>query len=830
MLKVSMRVSLQWLKELVDCDQSVPDISQQLSLAGFEVDAIEDLTTLTQNIVVGFVLQQRPHPAVDKLNICWVDIGQDIPVQIVCGAPNIKEGIHVPVAKIGAKLPGVESTVVSSQLRGILSNGMICSLKELGRRFESTHGVAILEELINPIPTPGTPIGLALGMDDIILELAITANRPDSLSIVGIARELAALTGSELRLPIKTSLNKIQNLQSTQEVKEMINRGGIYTITEIKELKVSDSPSWMQRRLESAGIQPVNNITDILNYVMIEQGQPMFAFDKDILESISENDLRPSSLGLRRALKGESFSHSDQKETIQLSSDCLVVIYAGQPIALAGVTESALTMVTNTTSSIWLEAAVYAPQDIRVNSRQAGLRTDSSSRFEKGVIPDLTLEAVGRAVRLLEEFAGGVTGYTWSSQYIPLSETPIFLRNSSLQRLLGPVHFKENGTIACLSKQCIDKILLALDCQFEKMNDGWNVAIPPTRQLDLQREIDLIEEIARLIGFDNFTSHLPDPIGPGGLSSHQQVERKIRSLLINAGLQEMVSLSLVASNNSDETINSQERIPLANPLLAETSHLRESLWPEHIKAARRNLQASQPGYWAFEIGHVFRLADDKSIPEQLEILSGIISGEQRPRTWNKDGRMSNLGFYEAFSIIKYIFESLKITIIALPISKHPLLHPGRGAEILIDQYPIGWFGQIHPQLADQNNLPESSYLFEVRLEEVLSVAVEETKLRPFFKAFSTAPASDRDLSMIVPSNLPSGDLLQAILQAKIPLLENAQLIDRFDSEQMGEGKCSLTFRLRYRGTRETLTDKEVNIAHQALTLDLLKQFPIVLRV
>ncbi|HRD41712.1 MAG TPA: phenylalanine--tRNA ligase subunit beta, partial [Prochlorococcaceae cyanobacterium AMR_MDS_5431] len=194
-----MRVSLQWLKELVDCDQSVADISQQLSVAGFEVDAIEDLTTLTQNTVVGFVLQQRPHPAVDKLNICWVDIGQVIPIQIVCGAPNIKEGIHVPVAKIGAKLPGTGSAVVSSQLRGIISNGMICSLKELGRRFESTYGVAILEELISPIPTPGTPIGLALDMNDIIFELAVTANRPDSLSIIGIARELAALTGSELR-------------------------------------------------------------------------------------------------------------------------------------------------------------------------------------------------------------------------------------------------------------------------------------------------------------------------------------------------------------------------------------------------------------------------------------------------------------------------------------------------------------------------------------------------------------------------------------------------------------------------------------------------------
>nr|AUG32195.1 Phenylalanyl-tRNA synthetase beta subunit [Paulinella longichromatophora] len=825
-----MRVSLQWLKELVDCDQSVADISQQLSLAGFEVDNIEDLATLTKNTVVGFVLQQNPHPTADKLNVCWVDIGEEVPVQIVCGAPNIREGIHVPVAKIGAILPGVSFTVTGSQLRGIVSNGMICSLKELGKKIVKDEGIVILEDLIDQVPIPGTLISLALGMNDVILDLAITANRPDSLSIIGIAREVAALTGAELRLPITTPLSQLQDLEVSEKMNRIIAHSSYYTLTEISGLKISASPLWIQYRLENAGIQPVNNIVDILNYVMIEQGQPMCAFDQDALRKISESDLNLASLGLRRSYIKENFTYSDKDETVQLSSECLVITYEDYPIGLAGVTGSTLTSVNRTTSSIWLEAAIYAPQDVRINSRYVGLRTESSSRFEKGVARELTLKAVARAVALLEQFASGVKGKTWICQETLSQTKPITLRSNTLQKLLGPIQIKNNNSIIRLTNKCIEKILSALDCKLEITNQGWNVQVPPTRQLDLLREIDLIEEVARLIGFDNFTSHLPDPITPGGLSNRQKIEREIRTFLTNAGLQEMVSFSLVASTHSDANTNPEDRIPLANPLLSETSHLRESLWPEHIKAARRNLQASQVGYWAFEIGHVFRLRPNEKTPEQLAILSGIISGKQRASSWDTSGKVCNLNFYEAISIVESMFIGLKIMTTNLPITKHPLLHPGRGAEIAIDKYPVGWFGQIHPQLAEQNDLPEISYLFELRLEELLSVATQETKLRPLFKTFATAPASDRDLSMIVPSGLPSGDLLQAILKADIPLLENAQLIDRFDGEQMGEGKCSLTFRLRYRGMKETLTDKEVNLVHEELKNNLKKQFPIVLRV
>nr|YP_002048707.1 Phenylalanyl-tRNA synthetase beta subunit [Paulinella chromatophora]ACB42497.1 Phenylalanyl-tRNA synthetase beta subunit [Paulinella chromatophora] len=827
-----MRVSLQWLKELVNFDWSVDKISQQLSLVGFEVEAVEILKELHKDIVVGFVLQIYPHPNTDKLKICWLDIGESNPIQIVCGASNIKEGIHVPIAKNGVVIPAKGITIKSSEFRGVLSSGMICSFEELGKQKSSTNGIVALEDILDQVPNLGTAVSLILGSNDTILELAITANRPDSLSIIGIAREIAALTGGELRFPAKSPINEVRFLpiSVSEETNHIMKHGGIYSITEISNLRVMPSPLWMQRRLESSGIQPINNIVDIINYVMIEQGQPMRAFDTNALDKLSTSPLNPSLLSLRQGNNGESINFINCDHLIKVSSESLLVTYDDHPIELAGVTGTSFSDVSNLTTSIWLEAAVFSPQDVRISARQAGLRTESSSRFEKGVPKELTLISLKRAITLLQELANGKIGNTWTNQYETNIVKPINLCRNNLHKLLGPIQVDTKGATEPLADECIERILISLGCSLNMTDNGWEVIVPSNRQLDLQREVDLIEEIARLVGLDNFTTHLPDPILPGVLSNYQTVERKLKSLLIYSGLQEVVTLSLVPPVTTDERIDLPKRVAIANPLLTETSHLRESLWPEHIKAARRNLQASQTGYWAFEIGHVFRFVSKEKPPEQLLILSGIICGERNRSCWAISDKEIEPNYYYARGILEEIFASMALLASDYPLKRNSLLHPGRATEIIVEGYPTGWFGQFHPELAIHNNLPESTYLFEFKLEKLLLAGTQETKLNPLFRPFATAPASDRDLSMIVPFGLSSSDLLNSILKAGNPLLESAKLIDCFDGQQLGEGKCSLTFRLRYRSMKETLTDKDVNIVHNRLINNLKEQFQIVLRV
>jgi len=818
-----MQVSLQWLRELVACDLAADVLAEKLSIAGFEVEEIVDLAARAAGVVVGYVEQREPHPDANKLSVCTVAIGADEPLQIVCGAKNVRAGIHVAVATVGAYLPAVDLKIKPAELRGVASSGMICSLSELGLA-DSSDGIVILDDALETLPPVGSPVGPLFGLDDQVLELAITANRPDGLSMLGIAREVAALTGASLSLPAAAAPVAASPLPVGTDVQDRIEEGGLFSLTALSGVQVGPSPRWLQSRLERAGLRPINNVVDITNLVMLEQGQPLHAFDADRLARLSENQLDPAAIDLRAGRPAEAFTTLDGTEH-SLSEEAWVVSYADHAIALAGVMGGQTTAVDGDTTSIWLEAAMFAPQTVRKSARSLGLRTDASSRFEKGLPVEVTLGAADRAVALLQELCGATVESRWLHQRSEAAKEPLELRRDALHNLLGPI--ATEGAEEDLADAEIERILQALGCSLEQAEEGWLVHVPPARAMDLQREVDLIEEVARLVGYDRFASHLPDPIAPGGLTPVQEAERRLRRLLAAAGLQEVCSLSLGPAEAERPGADPSRRVPLANPLLADYSHLRDSLVDELLFAAQRNLKAGRSGFWAFEIGNVFD-ATAKGSP-QSQHLAGLICGSRQAELWSQSGKPQALDYFSARGLLQSALAGLKLPVEDRRLSEHPLLHPGRAAQIVVEGRPAGFFGQVHPELAEQYDLPPATYLFQLEVTPLLSAATRRNRWQPSFAAFATVPASERDLALVVKAETASAQLLNAIRKAGKPLLEQAELVDRYEGEQLAAGSCSQAFRLRYRDPKRTLKDSEVDEAHAKIRAALEKQFGAQLR-
>ncbi|QEY31740.1 phenylalanine--tRNA ligase subunit beta [Synechococcus sp. RSCCF101] len=818
-----MRVSLQWLRQLVAFDLEAEELADRLSVAGFEVEEVEDLAALARGVVVGAVTACERHPDADKLSVCTVAIGAGDPLQIVCGASNVRAGIHVPVATVGSHLPAVGLTIKASTLRGVASSGMICSLAELGQS-DSSSGIAILEELVDGPLRPGEPVAPLLGLDDVVLELAITANRPDGLSMLGIAREVAALCGSEAQPPRPAELPAPLSLPVSAQAAAAMEEGGLYSLTELTGITVGPSPAWLQRALLRAGQRPINNVVDVTNYVMLEQGQPLHAFDRERLAMLATGSAAPEAVGLRMARDGERLTALDG-QTLELGDQALLVTFGDVPVALAGVIGGSESSVHEGTTSIWLEAAVFAPPRVRLSSRQAGVRTESSSRFEKGLPLEVAELAAGRAVALLQDLCGARVGHRWLHRRAAEPVVPLLLRRQALHRLLGPLLTPEGESP--LEDATIEATLMALGCGLEPTEAGWRVQVPPSRRIDLQREVDLIEEVARLVGFDRFSSHLPAPLTPGGLTARQQAERRLRVALVQAGLQETTSASLVSGTGSG-------RVAIANPLLAEASHLRDDLIPALLAAAGRNLQASQPGFWAFEMGHIFPPAAGDSAaldPRERQVarLAGVICGERRLERWSTHGKPSPPRYHAARAVLGRALLAMGLPIQDRPLTNHPRLHPGRAAELVLEGRPLGWFGALHPRLARSEGLPEATHLFDLDLDRLLTAATRANRWQPRFAPFPTVPVVERDLALVVPSQVGAAELIQVLLKAGRPLLEQAELVDRFEAEQLGEGVCSQAFRLRFRDRSRTLTDGDVAPVIDAVLAAAGKRFKARLR-
>ena len=812
-----MRISLNWLRELVDISIPPETLAEMLTMAGFEVEDIEDRRTWADGVVVGQVLERDPHPNADRLSVCKVDIGGDTPSTIVCGAANVRAGIFVPVATLGTYLPKIDLKIRPAKLRGVPSEGMICSLSEVGLTKES-EGIHVFDESVLGTLKPGSDARSLLGLDDVILDLTSTANRADALSMVGVAREVVALTGATLRLP-QAEKPTVQNRSGSLSVKVVESQAcPTYIGTAIEGVKIEPSPLWLQQRLQSAGIRPISNVVDVTNYILLEWGQPLHAFDRDRLVTVAGSDAL--TIGVRFAHDQESLKTLDGN-TKTLHDQTLLITANDKPVALAGVMGGEETEVYEGTQNLMLEAALFDTAAIRRSARSQGLRTEASARYERGVNIAELETACDRALKLILELAGGtiVAQETADSRSSEAVTRMITLRLERVNQVLGMVELDDD--IGDLPASEVERTLAALGCELTVIKpDVWSVTVPFYRYRDLEREIDLIEEIARIYGYNKFCDTLPEKTEPGYLSIEQAITRKLRESLRAAGLTELIHYSLGKPE-------SEQQVILANPLFTEYSALRTDLISGLIDAFLFNLEQGNGALNGFEFGHVFS-REEEGLTE-AEFIAGIMGGDPTQGKWVRSGRDQPLSWFEAKGILDAVFKRVGLTIEYQPDRRDDRLHPGRTASLWSQGNRLGTFGQLHPQLRQERDLPDEIYVFELDLNVAIAQLEREDILIPTFRTYSTYPSSDRDLAFYVATTVAVADLKRLITKTGGKLLESVELFDEYRGDRVPEGQRSLAFRLVYRADDRTLTDEDIAPIQQEVREAIVEKFRVELR-
>jgi phenylalanyl-tRNA synthetase beta chain len=819
-----MRISLNWLRELVDVTIAPEALAETLTMAGFEVEEIEDRRPWAEGVVLGKIVAIEQHPNADKLRVCQVDVGSSEVLNIVCGAPNARADIYVPVAVVGAFLSQIDLKIKPAKLRGVPSEGMICSLAELGLSKESA-GIHIFE-LENPLL--GSDIRPLLGLDDVILDLTATANRADALSMVGVAREVAALTGASLRIPtvVDVAIQGKETFNLTVEISE--SEGcPIYMGTAIDGVKIAASPAWLQQRLQAAGVRPINNVVDVTNYILLEWGQPLHAFDRDRLQSfIGAPDI---NIAVRFAKSGESFKTLDGQNR-NLQSQNLLITAGDKPVALAGVMGGEDTEVHDGTQNLVLEAAIFDQATIRRSARAQGLRSESSIRYERGVNQAALATACDRAIGLILELAGGTATVQKTARSgaddVSFSRS-LELRLDRVNLVLGKLKRGETGGSEYLEPEEVKHILTALGCEVTPAAKErvFAIAVPPYRYRDLEREIDLIEEVARLHGYDNFCETLPSKTEPGYLSPEYAAIRKMRSAFRAAGLTELMHYSLVKTEGENQVV-------LANPLFVEYSALRTEMLSGLIDAFQYNLEQGNGALNGFEVGRIFWKEggqDAHPTMQEADAVAGIIGGDPTVWKWQQGGRDRPLSWFEAKGILESAFQQLGLAVEYHSDSSNSRLHPGRTAALSLNGKHLGVFGQLHPQLQQEKDLPEQVYVFQLDLGLlVANLELSQTSTRKF-AAYSSFPASDRDIAFFAPVEVPVVEMQSAMKKAGGGLLDSVELFDEYRGENVPAGQRSLAFRLVYRAGDRTLSETDVEPAQQKVRDVLVEKFGVSLR-
>ena len=814
-----MRISLNWLRELVDVAHAPEELAETLTMAGFEVEEIEDRRPWADGVVLGKITAIEQHPNADKLRVCQVDVGKPEPLNIVCGAPNARADIYVPVAVVGTFLSTIDLKIKPAKLRGVPSEGMICSLAELGLSKESA-GIHIFE-LENP--ELGSDIRPLLGLDDVILDLTATANRADALSMVGVAREVAALTGGSLRIPATNDV-VIQGEKSPNLSVEISESEGcpIYIGTAIECVKIAPSPAWLQQRLQAAGVRPINNVVDVTNYILLEWGQPLHAFDRDRLQSFTAT--QDINIGVRFAAPGESFKTLDGQNR-NLQPQNLLITANDKPVVLAGVMGGESTEVHEGTQNLVLEAAIFDQATIRRSARAQGLRSESSIRYERGVNQAALTTACNRAVALILELAGGAATVqkTARSGADDLSfSRSLELRLDRVNRVLGQLKRGETGGDSYLQPEEVKNILTALGCEVvpAEKERVFAITIPPYRYRDLEREIDLIEEVARLHGYDNFCETLPSKTEPGYLSQEYAAIRKVRSAFRAAGLTELMHYSLVKTEGDNQVV-------LANPLFVEYSALRTEMLSGLIDAFGYNLEQGNGALNGFEVGRIFW--KDGDAMHEADAVAGIIGGDPTVWKWQQGGRDRPLTWFDAKGILESVFQGLGLAVEYAGDSSNSRLHPGRTATLSLNGKHLGIFGQLHPQLQQEKDLPEQVYVFQLDLAVLLAELGQSTNSTRKFAAYSSFPASDRDIAFFAPIEVAVAEMAGAMKKAGGSLLDSVELFDEYRGDNVPAGQRSLAFRLVYRSGDRTLSETDVEPAQQKVRDVLVEKFGVSLR-
>ncbi|MFG0037764.1 phenylalanine--tRNA ligase subunit beta [Staphylococcus aureus] len=799
-----MLISNEWLKEYVTIDDSVSNLAERITRTGIEVDDLIDYTKDIKNLVVGFVKSKEKHPDADKLNVCQVDIGEDEPVQIVCGAPNVDAGQYVIVAKVGGRLPG-GIKIKRAKLRGERSEGMICSLQEIGissnyipKSFES--GIYVFSEY----QVPGTDALQALYLDDQVMEFDLTPNRADALSMIGTAYEVAALYNTKMTKPETTS-NELE-LSANDELTVTIeneDKVPYYSARVVHDVTIEPSPIWMQARLIKAGIRPINNVVDISNYVLLEYGQPLHMFDQDAIGS--------QQIVVRQANEGEKMTTLDDTERELLTSD--IVITNGQtPIALAGVMGGDFSEVKEHTSNIVIEGAIFDSVSIRHTSRRLNLRSESSSRFEKGIATEFVDEAVDRACYLLQTYANGkVLKDRVSSGELGAFITPIDITADKINRTIG-FDLSQNDIVTIFNQLGFDT----------EINDDVITVQVPSRRKDITIKEDLIEEVARIYGYDDIPSTLPvfEKVTSGQLTDRQYKTRMVKEVLEGAGLDQAITYSLVSKEDATAfAMQQRQTIDLLMPMSEAHASLRQSLLPHLIEAASYNVARKNKDVKLFEIGNVFFANGEGELPDQVEYLSGILTGDYVVNQWQ--GKKETVDFYLAKGVVDRVAEKLNLEF-SYRRADIDGLHPGRTAEILLENKVVGFIGELHPTLAADNDL-KRTYVFELNFDALMAVSVGYINYQPIPRF----PGMSRDIALEVNQNIPAADLLSTIHAHGGNILKDTLVFDVYQGEHLEKGKKSIAIRLNYLDTEETLTDERVSKVQAEIEAALIKQGAVI---
>ncbi len=793
-----MRVPLSWLKEFVDIELPLSELRERLTMAGLEVAAVEEIGAEWDKIYVGQIQEVLPHPQADRLTLAVVGYGAEEPLTVITGAPNIKvgdKGQKVPLALVGARLLDGHSrephpfTLKPMRLRGVRSEGMICSEKELGLSEDHT-GILILED---DAPV-GAPLREYLG--DTVIELDVTSNMGRALSIVGVAREVAALAGGRLHIRPPQMKAEGESIQGQIEVEiqdpDICSR---YSASLVRDVKVSPSPKWMQRRLLLSGQRPINNIVDITNYVMLELGQPLHAFDCD--------QIAQKRIIVRRARPGERLILLDEQERA-LDDDMLLITDGAGPVAVAGVMGGLDTEVTEETRNVLLESANFNSFSIRRTSQALKLPSEAALRFGRNLDPEGTVPALVRASELMRELAGGVIAQGIADCYPIKPETKrIYLAPQEVERILGME----------IPLKRIEKILTSLEFQCQRQGEGLLVTVPSYR-LDVTIEADLIEEVARVIGYEQIpTTLLYDTLPPQRINWPLHYEERVRDILVGCGLTEVITYSLTSLESiaklypEKDQVGEESYIKLANPLSREHEYLRQTLLASALETLAQNLK-NTGRISIFEIGRVYLPQGEGELPQELRRLAIAMTGPRTVSSWLEDTNHTSreTDFFDLKGVAEKLLERLKLYAFSFEPAHHPTFHPRRTALLKVDQTEIGILGEAHPAVLENYDLPSQKVcLLEFDLDALISLAQEKR----YYEPVPRVPAITQDIALVVDEEVPAAKVEKIIKEIGGRILSQVWLFDLYRGEQIPPGKKSLAYSLTFQAQERTLTDKEV---------------------
>ncbi|MDD5524005.1 MAG: phenylalanine--tRNA ligase subunit beta [Smithella sp.] len=788
-----MLVSLKWLKDYVDIELTPEELAHKLTMAGLEVDEIKTIRPQFSGVVVARILSVERHPSADRLSLCSVSDGeQNYPV--VCGAKNIAPGDIVPLAKVGAVIPG-GYTIKPSVLRGEKSDGMLCSEAEL-EIGDDESGIMHL-----PADLPlGSPLETVLNIEDTVLDVNITPNRSDCLSMIGIAREVAAITGKKLKLPsikIKESSEDINSLASVKIIDaDLCPR---YTARMIKNVKIVPSPVWMKARLEAAGLRAINNIVDITNFVMLEMGQPLHAFDFRFLEE--------GKIVVRKSRANEEFTSLDEKNRA-LPADTLLICDGVKPVAIAGIMGGLNSEVKEDTQIVLLESAYFNPPSIRRSSRKMAMSTDAAFRFERGIDPEGVVKALNRAAQLIADISGGHVCKNYIDEYpekIP-SAQDIPLRLDRIRRIIGTE----------ISAKDVAVILRSIGMLVKRGGKGTYLVTPPTCRVDISREIDLIEEVIRLYGYDRVPVTLPAvAVTEMEVIPRLDMEERLRLLLTGSGYTEIVNYSLGTPQASDilclpENDERRSLVRIKNPLGEDLSAMRTTIIYGLLETAKKNANNGSFDLKIFEIGRVFLNPSAAELPVEKNIIAGLLTGKMTDDFWDSK---KTADFYTLKGCLENIFFDLKINNCRyISSSTEPFLHPGKSCGIYLNDEKIGFAGEVHPDVLGKIDLKNNLYVFEINLDILVAAYL---KRNISCHEISKFPAVTRDAAFVIPDAMEADQMLNIVLGQEEDLLENVIIFDVYKGKEISEGK-SLGLRFSYRAPDRTLTDLEANAVHDRI--------------